>query len=30
VLVRGGKPHLVRARETLDDLMRGETIPDSR
>lgn len=29
VLVRDGKPHLVRARETLDDLMRGETIPSS-
>lgn len=27
VLVRGGKPHLVRARESLDDLLRGETIP---
>lgn len=27
VLVRDGKAHLVRARETLDDLMRGETIP---
>jgi diaminopimelate decarboxylase len=29
VLVRGGKAYLVRARETLDDLMRGETIPSS-
>ena len=29
VLVRDGKAHLVRARETLDDLMRGETIPTS-
>ena len=27
VLVQGGKPHLVRARESLDDLLRGETIP---
>jgi diaminopimelate decarboxylase len=27
VLVRDGKAHLVRARETLDDLLRGETIP---
>lgn len=27
VLVRGGKAHLVRARESLDDLLRGETIP---
>lgn len=27
VLVRGGKAHLVRARESLEDLLRGETIP---
>ena len=27
VLVPDGKAHLVRARETLDDLMRGESIP---
>ncbi len=27
VLVQDGKAHLVRARETLDDLLRGETIP---
>jgi diaminopimelate decarboxylase len=27
VLVGRGKPHGVRARETLDDLIRGESIP---
>ncbi len=27
VLVQNGKAHLVRARESLDDLMRGESIP---
>ncbi len=27
VLVRDGKAHLVRARESLDDLLRGESIP---
>jgi diaminopimelate decarboxylase len=27
VLVRGGKPHRVRARQSLDDLIRGESIP---
>lgn len=27
VLVAGGKAHLVRARESLEDLFRGETIP---
>ena len=25
VLIAGGKPHLVRARQTFDDLVRGET-----
>ncbi len=29
VLVDGGSAHLVRARETLDDLMRGETLLDA-
>jgi diaminopimelate decarboxylase len=29
VLVRGGKAHLVRARQSLDDLIRGESIPPS-
>ncbi len=28
VLVEGGAVHLVRARETVDDLVRGETIPE--
>jgi diaminopimelate decarboxylase len=27
VLVQDGKAHLVRARESLDDLLRGESIP---
>ena len=27
VLISGGKAKLVRARQTLDDLLRGETIP---
>jgi diaminopimelate decarboxylase len=27
VLIRDGQPHLVRQRQTLDDLLRGETIP---
>jgi diaminopimelate decarboxylase len=27
VLVSGGKAHLVRARQTLDDLVRGESVP---
>jgi diaminopimelate decarboxylase len=27
VLVRDGKSHLIRARQTLDDLIRGEAIP---
>jgi diaminopimelate decarboxylase len=27
VLIRDGKPFLVRARQTFDDLVRGETIP---
>ena len=27
VLVARGKPHLVRARQSLDDLIRGESIP---
>jgi diaminopimelate decarboxylase len=27
VLLRDGKAHLVRARQTLADLVRGETIP---
>jgi diaminopimelate decarboxylase len=27
VLVVRGKPHLVRARQSLDDLIRGESIP---
>jgi diaminopimelate decarboxylase len=29
VLVSGGKAHLVRARQSLDDLLRGESIPPS-
>ena len=29
VLVRGGKAELVRARQSLDDLIRGESIPPS-
>ncbi|HUE37925.1 MAG TPA: diaminopimelate decarboxylase, partial [Candidatus Binatia bacterium] len=29
VLVDGGTYHVVRARETLADLVRGETIPES-
>ena len=29
VLVDGSTYHVVRARETLDDLVRGETIPES-
>jgi diaminopimelate decarboxylase len=29
VLVSGGKAHLVRARQSLDDLVRGESIPPS-
>ena len=28
VLIRDGVPHLVRARQTFEDLMRGETIPE--
>jgi diaminopimelate decarboxylase len=28
VLVEGGIPHLIRSRETLDDLVRGEEIPE--
>lgn len=27
VLVRRGEPHLIRARQTFEDLVRGETIP---
>jgi diaminopimelate decarboxylase len=27
VLIRGGKPHLIRARQTFEDLIRGEQIP---
>jgi diaminopimelate decarboxylase len=27
VLIRGGKPHLVRARQSFEDLIRGEVIP---
>jgi diaminopimelate decarboxylase len=27
VLIKDGKPHLVRARQTYEDLMRGEVIP---
>lgn len=27
VLVRSGKPHLIRARQTFEDLIRGEKIP---
>jgi diaminopimelate decarboxylase len=27
VMVRGGQFHVVRARETYDDLIRGECIP---
>ena len=29
VLVDGAAYHVVRERETLDDLVRGETIPES-
>ena len=29
VLVDGADFHVVRARETLDDLVRGETIPET-
>ena len=29
VLVSGGKAHLIRARQSLDDLVRGESIPSS-
>ena len=29
VLVDGDRMHVIRQRETLDDLIRGETIPDS-
>jgi diaminopimelate decarboxylase len=29
VLVDGAEYHVVRRRETLDDLLRGESIPDS-
>ena len=28
VLIRGGQAHLVRARQTNEDLVRGETIPE--
>jgi diaminopimelate decarboxylase len=28
VLIRDGRAHLVRRRQTFDDLIRGETIPD--
>jgi diaminopimelate decarboxylase len=27
VLVTRGRPHLIRERQTLDDLIRGERIP---
>jgi diaminopimelate decarboxylase len=27
VLIRSGKPHLIRARQTFEDLIRGEKIP---
>jgi diaminopimelate decarboxylase len=27
VLIQGGQPHLIRARQTLEDLIRGEAIP---
>src|SRR5207253_6135413 len=27
VLIKGGKAHLVRARQTFEDLIRGEVIP---
>jgi diaminopimelate decarboxylase len=27
VLVKGGKAHLIRRRQTTEDLIRGETIP---
>jgi diaminopimelate decarboxylase len=30
ILVSDGKPHLVRARQTFDDLIRGESIPGAR
>ena len=29
VLIQGGKAHLVRARQTYEDLLRGEVIPAS-
>jgi diaminopimelate decarboxylase len=29
VLIQGGQGHLIRARQTLDDLIRGEVIPKS-
>jgi diaminopimelate decarboxylase len=28
VLIEGGQPHLIRRRQTLDDMVRGETIPE--
>jgi diaminopimelate decarboxylase len=30
ILVSGGVPHLVRARQTFEDLIRGESIPPAR
>jgi diaminopimelate decarboxylase len=30
VLVEAGKPHLVRKRQTFEDMVRGETIPGSK
>jgi diaminopimelate decarboxylase len=27
VLIDGGQPHLIRARQTFADLIRGESIP---
>jgi diaminopimelate decarboxylase len=28
VLLHEGQPHLIRARQTFEDLIRGEKIPD--
>jgi diaminopimelate decarboxylase len=28
VLIRDGKPHLIRQRQSLEDLVRGEVIPE--
>ena len=29
VLIQNGQPQLIRSRQTLDDLIRGEAIPPS-